>query len=76
MVTGARSFFPAAITELAGVYGVIAEELASQYSLGYSSSNTRHEGAYRRVDVRIARPGIRARTRTGYLAGPPTVATR
>ena len=76
MVTGARSFFPTAITELAGVYGVIAEELASQYALGYSSSNPRREGAFRRVDVRIARPGIRARTRTGYLAGPPTVATR
>jgi Ca-activated chloride channel homolog len=76
MVTGARSFFPAAITELAGVYGVIADELASQYSLGYSSSNPRREGTYRRVDVRIMRPGIRARTRTGYLAGQPTVATR
>ena len=76
MVTGARAFFPTAITELAGVYGVIAEELASQYSLGYSSSNPGRDGVYRRVDVRIARPGIRARTRTGYLAGPPTLATR
>ena len=28
--TGARSFFPAAITELAGVYSSIAKELASQ----------------------------------------------
>lgn len=76
MVTGARAFFPAAITELAGVYGVIAEELATQYSLGYSPVNPRRDSAFRRVDVRIDRPGIRARTRTGYLAGETAVATR
>lgn len=35
--TGARAFFPASITELAGVYDSIAQELASQYALGYTS---------------------------------------
>jgi Ca-activated chloride channel family protein len=76
MLTGARAFFPAAISELAGVYGSIAEELASQYSMGYSSSNPKRDGAFRRIDVRIGRPGIRARTRTGYVEGSPTLATR
>ena len=75
MITGARAFFPMAITELAGVYGVIAEELAGQYSLGYSPANPRRENAFRRIDVRIARPGIRARTRTGYLAGEGVLAS-
>lgn len=68
--TGARAFFPSAITELAGVYGTIAEELASQYSLGYTSSNPNRDGAYRRITVRVDRPGIRTRTRAGYIAVP------
>lgn len=67
--TGARSFFPSSITELAGVYGSIADELASQYALGYTSKNPRRDGAFRRVTVRLAEPGATLRTRSGYL-GP------
>ena len=74
-LTGGRAFFPTAITELAGMYGLIAEELATQYSLGYSPVNPRRDSTFRRVDVRIDRPGIRARTRTGYLAGSATIAS-
>jgi Ca-activated chloride channel family protein len=67
--TGARSFFPSQLSELSGVYASIAEELATQYAIGYSSKNPKLDGAYRRVIVRIAdRPGIRTRTRTGYTA--------
>jgi len=67
--TGARSFFPTQITELAGVYSSIAEELANQYAIGYSSKNGKRDGAFRRVIVRIAeQPAARVRTRTGYLA--------
>ena len=67
--TGGRSFFPAEITELAGVYNLIAEELASQYALGYTSKNAKRDGVYRRVIVRVTdRPGSQTRTRSGYLS--------
>jgi Ca-activated chloride channel homolog len=67
--TGARAFFPTDITELAGVYNSIGEELASQYAIGYTSKNPRRDGAFRRVVVRIAEhPGAQPRTRTGYQA--------
>ena len=66
--TGARAFFPAAAAELTDVYGMIAGELASQYSLGYISTNPRRDGAYRRVVVKVTQPGIRARARAGYVA--------
>jgi Ca-activated chloride channel homolog len=67
--TGARSFFPVHISELAGVYGSIAEELANQYAIGYSSKNPRRDGAFRRVIVRVTeRPEARTRTRSGYQA--------
>jgi Ca-activated chloride channel family protein len=65
--TGARAFFPASITELAGVYGSIADELATQYALGYTSTNPKRDGGFRRVVVRVAdHPGVRTRTRSGY----------
>jgi Ca-activated chloride channel family protein len=68
--TGARAFFPSDIGELSGVYGSIAEELASQYSLGYTSKNRKRDGAYRRIVVQVVEPGgVRTRTRGGYLAG-------
>jgi Ca-activated chloride channel family protein len=67
--TGARAFFPSDISELAGVYASIAEELALQYALGYTSKNPRVDGRYRRVIVRVAaRPDVRTRTRVGYLS--------
>ncbi len=67
--TGARSFFPDHLRDLAGVYDSIATELAHQYAIGYSSKNGRRDGAFRRVIVRVAdRPDARARTRPGYLA--------
>jgi VWFA-related protein len=67
--TGARAFFPTAITELAGVYSSIAEELATQYAIGYTSKNPKRDGAYRRVVVRVLeQPGARTRTRSGYQA--------
>lgn len=66
--TGAKAYFPTDISELAGVYSSIADELASQYALGYTSKNPKKDGAYRRVIVRVAAPGVRTRTRNGYLS--------
>jgi len=66
--TGARSFFPADISELSGVYGIIAQELSNQYSIGYTSKNSRQDGAFRHVLVRVDQPGARTRTRSGYVA--------
>jgi len=66
--TGGRAFFPSKIEDLDGVYGQIADELASQYTLGYTSKNTRRDGAWRRVVVQIDRPSLTPRTKRGYYA--------
>jgi Ca-activated chloride channel homolog len=67
--TGARAFFPTDIGELADVYAVIADELAKQYALGYTSKNPKRDGAYRRVIVQVNQhAGARTRTRSGYLS--------
>lgn len=67
--TGGRAFFISDIKDLSGVYGQIADELSSQYTLGYTSKNTRRDGAWRRIVVRINRPSVIVRTKQGYY-GP------
>jgi len=69
--TGGRSFFPAKIDDLNGVYTQIADELASQYTLGYTSANPRRDGAWRRIVIQVSRPNVTPRTKKGYYA--PTV---
>jgi VWFA-related protein len=66
--TGGRAFFPAKIEDLNGVYTQIADELASQYTLGYTSKNPKADGAFRRIVVQVARANVTARTKKGYFA--------
>jgi len=66
--TGGRVFFPDTIGELPGIYDQIWEELSSQYSVGYSSSNPRRDGQWRRIVVRVDRQNVQARTKQGYYA--------
>ena len=66
--TGGRSFFPGKIEDLNGVYGQIADELASQYTIGYTSKNSRNDGAFRRLVVQVARANATPRTKRGYYA--------
>ena len=67
--TGADAYFPAVITELQGVYGSIAQELSSQYSIGYTPSNSRADGRFRRIVVRVvSHPEMRPKARAGYTA--------
>jgi Ca-activated chloride channel homolog len=66
--TGGRAFFPSRAEDLKDVYGRIAEELASQYTLGYTAKNTRRAGGWRRIVVQVARPQATARTKRGYYA--------
>src|SRR5690349_9114 len=72
--TGGRAFFPAKIEDLTGVYAQIADELASQYTLGYSSGNQRRDGQWRRVVVQVSRPSVTPRAKRGYYA--PTSTSR
>jgi Ca-activated chloride channel family protein len=68
--TGGQVFFPASIGELDSVYDRIAEELRTQYSVGYVSSNRKTDGKWRRIVVRVPeREGIQVRHKLGYF-GP------
>jgi Ca-activated chloride channel family protein len=67
-ITGGRAFAPAGFASVATIYDEIAAELSQQYWLGYVPS-ARQAAGFRRVSVRVeTRPGLRARTRTGYYS--------
>jgi len=64
--TGGRSFFLEGTGELGRAYEEIERDLRSRYRISYQSSNTRPSEAFRAVRVQVARPGLEARTISGY----------
>ena len=66
--TGGRAYFPPAVAQMDEIYRLIGQELRSVYTIGYSSSNRRRDGAWR--DVQLAVPGRMAQVhcRNGYFA--------
>lgn len=67
--TGGQGYFPNSLSELDAVYDRIAEELRTQYNLGYVSANKRRDGKWRRIVVRVpARDDVQVRHKIGYYA--------
>ena len=64
--TGGRIFRAESIRDLDAVYGQVAEELRSVYTLGYYPSNQEFDGAWRRIRVHVREGNARVRTRPGY----------
>jgi VWFA-related protein len=46
----------------------IAEQSRAYYLLGYTSANTKRDGAFRKLSVEVARPGVDVKARRGYYA--------
>ena len=64
--TGGESYFIQDPSELAGIYAAIQRELRSQYLIAYQSTNTAANDRFRRVEVKVGRPGARVKTISGY----------
>jgi len=56
------------IRELDLAFNDLADQLRCQYTLGYYSTNDKRDGSFRKLSVRIKKPGYTARTRLGYYA--------
>ncbi len=50
----------------AGISQILLEN-GSYYLIGYVPANSREEGKFRRIEVRVNRPGVTVRTRNGYF---------
>jgi Ca-activated chloride channel homolog len=64
--TGAQAF-DATKGDLSDLFRQIGQELRSSYEIGYYSANSTKESSFRKVSVRLRRPGLAARTKTGYF---------
>lgn len=54
----------------------IVDDLTSYYLIGYNSTNTKLDGRFRSISVRVARPGVKVRARRGYRGPTADTLTR
>ena len=71
-ITGGQAFFPTSTHALNDIYDAVAAQIRAQYSLGFSPSDTRNDGRWRQLQVRLAGSPqlqeLRVRSRQGYYA--------
>jgi Ca-activated chloride channel family protein len=66
--SGAGAFFPETDKQLGATADRISEDLRTQYTLAYYPSNVVPDGQYRRIDVKLRKPGgFKVRARQGYI---------
>jgi Ca-activated chloride channel family protein len=56
------------LKELDRAFADLAQQLRTQYTLGFYSTNEKRDGSFRKLSVRIKKPGYAARARAGYYA--------
>jgi len=49
----------------------VVDDLSSYYLMTYSSTNSKLDGKFRSISVRVSRPGVQTRARRGYRALTP-----
>jgi len=66
--TGGQAFFTSSMKEVEAAYDKVLAQVTGQYHLGYLSANAATDGAWRKVEITVRRPGTRVRARKGYFA--------
>jgi VWFA-related protein len=66
--TGGKAFFASRAEDLSESFEDISQELRSQYSLAYRSSNPIRDGAFRPIKIETDRKNLRVKARKGYYA--------
>jgi len=69
--TGGQAFFPTTMKDIEASYDKVVAQIRAQYSLAYTSTNAKQDGAWRKVEIRVGRPdlkGSKILARRGYFA--------
>jgi Ca-activated chloride channel family protein len=69
--TGGQAFFPTTMKDVEASYDKVVAQIRAQYSLAYTPANTKQDGAWRKVEIRVTRPdlkGAKILARRGYFA--------
>jgi VWFA-related protein len=76
--TGGQAYFPKSLKEVDAIAGEVAEDIRTQYTIAYRSTNPPANGGYRQVHVEAKAKGfgkLTVRTRSGYFPKTNTGAT-
>src|SRR5579875_1578391 len=68
--TGGQAYFPKSLREVDGITQEVAQDIRSQYTIEYRSTNPPSQGGYRQVHVEARGKGfgkLQVRTRAGYF---------
>jgi Ca-activated chloride channel homolog len=76
--TGGKAFFPSRLDKVVSDFKQIDNELRSQYTIAYRSSNPARDGSFRKVRIEVKRGNLSysVRARSGYYAPVQTMAQR
>jgi VWFA-related protein len=69
--TGGRLFQVDRKNTLDNVFEQIQQEMRTQYAIGYTPTNSRKDGSYRKIDLRASNKDLKVQVRKGYYALPP-----
>jgi hypothetical protein len=64
--TGGRAFTDS--NDFGDAFARVQRDLSAYYLIGYSSTNSRQDGRFRRIQVRVSRRDARVEARAGYYA--------
>ena len=64
--TGGRTFYDT--NDFGEAFQEVQSENSSYYMLGYSPTNVRSDGRFRKIRVEVIRPGVKVQARPGYFA--------
>lgn len=64
--TGGKAFLDT--NDFGGVYTKVIADTSAYYLIGYSSTNPARDGRFRRIRVKLNKPGLRVEHRNGYYA--------
>jgi VWFA-related protein len=64
--TGGRTYYD--INDFGQAFTGVQQDNSTYYLLGYSPSNTKSDGRFRRIHVEVKRPGVKIQARPGYYA--------
>ena len=66
--SGGKLFPALSIRDLEPVFPQVSRELRSVYGVAYYPENQNFDGVWRSLQVKVKRPGVTVRARTGYFA--------
>lgn len=64
--TGGKAFFDS--NDFAPAFARVQSDNSAYYAIGFRSSNTARDGKYRKLAVKVNRPGVKLEYRPGYYA--------